>query len=64
MNDYLTYNVAKQRYADLINEIDRSRANAGRNDREPRATVRTRAQRWFAAAAQLLTHQTRVPSTD
>lgn len=58
MNDYVIYETAKLRYAELVDEVRRSRTTRARNSS---TGVRTNARQRFAAVARALTNRTPAP---
>jgi hypothetical protein len=66
MNDYLIYDLAKQRHADLmleaLREVHRSRTIRFRNLRAGWTRVTASARQRFAVVAHVLTNRTRIPS--
>jgi hypothetical protein len=64
MNDYVIYEGSKQRYADLIDEVRRSRACSSRGYQGSWTSVTTHARQRLAVVVHGLTNWARTPSVD
>jgi hypothetical protein len=62
MNDYMIYELANQRHADIIDQVRRSRTITSRGYRGSWTRVTTSARQRFAVVAHGLTNRTRVPA--
>lgn len=63
MNDYMIYELANQRHAELIDEV-RSRTIRSRRHRGSWTRLTTSARQRFAVVAHILTNRTRTPAAD
>jgi hypothetical protein len=61
MNDYMIYELANQRHADIIDQVRRSRTITSRNWGSL-TRLTTSARQWFAAVAHGLTNRSRTPA--
>jgi hypothetical protein len=59
MNDYMIYELANQRHADVIDQVRRSRAIKGRSYRDSWTRVTTNARQLFAVVTHMLINRTR-----
>jgi hypothetical protein len=64
MNAYMSYELAKQRHADILDEVRRSRPISFRGYLGKWTGVTTTARQRFAAVGHVLTNRTWTPSAD
>jgi hypothetical protein len=62
MNDYMMYELANQRHADIIDELRRSRTITSRSYRGSWTRMTTSARLRLADLAHVLTTRTRTPA--
>lgn len=64
MNDYMIYELANQRHADIINQVHRSRTLRSWGYRGGWTRVTTSARRRLPVLAHGVTNRTRIPAAD
>jgi hypothetical protein len=57
MSDYMMYEIAKQRHADIIDEMRRSRTYTPRNSLGKRASATAALRQWLASVTPPLTNR-------
>jgi len=62
MNDYMIYELANQRHADIIDELRCSRTFTSRSYRDSWTRMTTNARRRLADLAHVVTTRTRTPA--
>lgn len=61
MNDYMIYETAKLRHAELVEEVSRMRMARSAGHRNSRTRARNGARQRFAIVTQAFTSRTRAP---